>query len=98
MEQGLGEGPDTVEFEAESLPFPLQVRHSQAGDRLRPSGMDGTKKLQDLFVDLKLTKEERQNTLVVLKDDKILWVVGLRRSDERRPRDGEAVLRISLSP
>ena len=97
-EQALGEGPDAVEFKAGSLPFPLQVRYSQAGDRFRPSGMDGTKKLQDLFVDLKLTKEERQNILVVLKDDKILWVVGLRRSDGRRPRDGEAVLRISLTP
>jgi len=97
-EQALGESADVVEFVAESLPFPLQVRHCQSGDRFRPSGMGGTKKLQDLFVDLKLTKEERQNVLVVLKDDEVLWVVGLRRSDGRRPRDDESVLRIALKP
>ncbi len=97
-EQTFGEGTETVEFAAASVPFPLQLRHYQPGDRLRPSGMSGTKKLQDLFVDLKLTKEERQKTLVVLKDDEVLWVVGIRRSEGRRPKDGESVLRIVIKP
>jgi tRNA(Ile)-lysidine synthase len=94
----LGESVDTVEFTAASVPFPLQLRHCQPGDRLRPSGMNGTKKLQDLFVDLKLTKEERQKALVVLKDDEVLWVVGLRRSEGRRPKDGEMALRLIIKP
>lgn len=97
-EQSLGESADTVEFAAASVSFPLQLRHCQPGDRLRPSGMSGTKKLQDLFVDLKLTKEERQKALVVLVDDEVLWVVGLRRSEGRRPRDGEAVLQLVIKP
>lgn len=97
-EQALGESADAVEFDAASLPFPLRLRHCQAGDRLRPSGMVGTKKLQDLFVDLKLTKEERQQALLVQKDDEVVWVVGLRRSDGRRPGGAEPVLRIVIQP
>ena len=96
--QALGESVDAVEFDAVSLPFPLQLRHCQAGDRLRPSGMAGTKKLQDLFVDLKLTREERQQALLIHKDDEVLWVVGLRRSDGRRPGGGRAVLRVVIQP
>ena len=97
-EQAIGESSDIVEFDAASLSFPLQLRHCQPGDRLCPSGMRGTKKLQDLFVDLKLIKEERKKALVVLKDDEVVWVVGLRRSEGRRPRDNESVLRFIVKP
>jgi tRNA(Ile)-lysidine synthase len=93
-ERSLGESAAVVEFAAASAPFPFLVRHWQPGDRFRPSGMTGTKKLQDLFVDLKLDREQRQAALLLLKDDDILWVVGLRRSAGRRPEAGEPVLRI----
>jgi tRNA(Ile)-lysidine synthase len=97
-EKTLGESADVAEFDAAALSFPLQLRHCQPGDRLHPSGMSGTKKLQDLFVDLKLTKEERQGSLLLAKDNKTLWVVGLRRSEEYRPSDGEPVLRFIVQP
>ncbi len=94
--QPRGEDVDAVEFAAASAPFPLRLRHYHPGDRLRPSGMDGTKKLQNLFVDLKMTKEQRQAALLLLKDDEVLWVLGLRRSEGRRPVTGEQVLRIVI--
>jgi tRNA(Ile)-lysidine synthase len=95
-ESPLGESRSAVDFSARSLPFPLHVRSCEPGDRFRPSGMKGTKKLQDLFVDLKLTREERQNALVLVKDHEILWVVGMRRSEEQRPLPGEQVLRFEV--
>ncbi|MGK2906170.1 MAG: tRNA lysidine(34) synthetase TilS [Desulfuromonadales bacterium] len=97
-EQPLGERLEAVEFAATGLTFPLQLRHCKPGDRLRPSGMSGSKKLQDFFVDLKLTSEERQKVLLLLKDDEVVWVVGLRRSDGRLPKVGEPVLRIAIEP
>jgi tRNA(Ile)-lysidine synthase len=97
-ERPLGESPDAVEFCAPALPFPWLVRSCQPGDRLRPSGMDGSKKLQDLFVDLKLTKEERQRALLLVKDDEVLWVLGLRRSNAFRPESNKTVLRVTLEP
>jgi tRNA(Ile)-lysidine synthase len=95
-EKALGERADVVEFSAISLQFPLQVRSCQPGDRLHPSGMSGTKKIQDFFVDLKLTKEERQDSLLLVKDSQVLWVVGLRRSEGGRPVQVEPVLRFEV--
>lgn len=97
-ERALGECAEIVEFSAKALSFPLQLRHCKPGDRLCPSGMSGSKKLQDLFVDLKLTREERQKTLLLTGAAEVLWVVGLRRSDGRRPEEGEPVLRIVVEP
>lgn len=91
-----GESADVVEFSARDLSFPLQLRAPMPGDRFQPSGMEGTKKLQDLFVDLKLPREERQRSAVLIKDTELLWVVGLRRCEGRRPGDGEAVLRLAV--
>jgi len=95
-ESPLGESRSVVEFSAVALSFPLHVRSCETGDRFRPSGMKGTKKLQDFFVDLKLTREERQNALVMIKDNEILWVIGMRRSEQWRPLPGEPVLRLEI--
>jgi len=95
-ESPLGESRALAEFSAASLSFPLHVRSCEPGDRFRPSGMKGTKKLQDLFVDLKLTREERHNALVLVKDNEILWVIGMRRSEGRRPLPGESVVRVEI--
>ncbi len=96
VENVLGEGPAAVEFDATELRFPLTLRHCLAGDRFRPSGMDGTKKIQDLFVDLKLTVEDRKKSLLLLGNDKILWVLGYRRCEGWRPVTGKPVLRVEV--
>mgnify|MGYP001195921809 FL=1 len=96
-EQGLGEGSAAVEFDARAVHLPLQIRTVSPGDRLHPAGMTGRKKLQDLFVDLKLTREQRAVQPLVLCGDKILWVVGLRRCREFLPQGAEQpVLRLEL--
>jgi len=91
-----GEEQDTVEFDASTLRFPLTLRRCLKGDRFRPSGMEGTKKIQDFFVDLKLAFEIRRKTLLLVENDTILWVVSLRRCEGRRPVDGKRVLRAQV--
>jgi tRNA(Ile)-lysidine synthase len=55
----------------------LQVRGWQAGDRYRPLGAPGTRKLQDLFTDAKIPIEQRHQLPVILNDkNAILWVPG----------------------
>jgi tRNA(Ile)-lysidine synthase len=55
----------------------LFVRTRRAGDRVAPLGLDGHKKLQDVFVDRKVPRSERDAVpLVVDRDDRILWVAG----------------------
>jgi tRNA(Ile)-lysidine synthase len=82
---GLGSSgaPKTAErlevaLRVEHLSLPLTVRSRRRGDSLRPAGMRGRrKKLQDLLVDRKVDREERDAVpLVVDREDRILWVVG----------------------
>ncbi len=63
---------------ADGLTLPLAVRSRRPGDRFRPLGMGGQeKKLQDVLVDRKVAREERDSLpLVVDSADKIVWVVG----------------------
>ena len=51
-------GPDNL-WQKTMLQLPLQVRSWQLGDRIRPRGLNGTKKIQDLFTDLKIPASER---------------------------------------
>ena len=75
-----GETRCCVEFDADQLLWPLQIRSFRAGDRFGPSGLDGTKKLKDFFIDNKLEHEHRRQVPLVLSGGQILWVAGVRRS------------------
>lgn len=75
-------------FDADRFSTPLLVRTWQAGDRFCPKGMRGrTKKLQDLFTDLKVGREERADIPLVVAPEGILWVVGKRQDDRFVLRD-----------
>ncbi|HPF69241.1 MAG TPA: tRNA lysidine(34) synthetase TilS [Candidatus Krumholzibacteria bacterium] len=71
----------------------LRVRNWRRGDRLRLLGLDGSKKLSDLFRDRRLPASARADVLVVEDDEGILWVVGLARAERTRllPAGGPAV-------
>jgi tRNA(Ile)-lysidine synthase len=62
---------------------PLQVRQWQPGDKYRPLGAPGRRKLQDLFTDAKLTAEQKLELPVILnKEDEIIWVPGFPPADQ----------------
>lgn len=97
-EKGRGESANVVEFCARQVPFPLLVRAPQPGDRLQPAGMTGTRKLQDLFVDLKLPVESRAAAVLVFSSERLLWVAGVRRCAGLFPTPAAGpVLRLELS-
>jgi len=97
LSSALGEGLNAAEFSATEVQFPLTLRSPRPGDRLRPAGMTGSKKLKDLLIDAKVPLEVRRRLLLVLADDEILWVVGMRRAAGRAPSPaGGMVLRIAL--
>jgi tRNA(Ile)-lysidine synthase len=62
---------------ADALTLPLGVRSRRPGDRFRPLGAPGRRKLQDFLVDRKVARAERDTVpLVVDGRDRIVWVVG----------------------
>jgi tRNA(Ile)-lysidine synthase len=84
--------PYEVELDADAVVGGLWVRARRPGDRMRPAGLEGTKKLQDIMVDAKVPRGERDGVPVVVAEWGIAWVVGLC-VDERVVR-GDRVVRI----
>jgi tRNA(Ile)-lysidine synthase len=57
----------------------LTVRPRRAGDRIAPFGMNGQSvKLQDFFVNVKLTQRARAHWPLVCVDNEVAWVPGFR--------------------
>lgn len=69
-------------FDAAQIGGEIVFRHWQAGDRYRPIGLNGSRKLQDCFSDAGVTKAERhERTVITTADGRIVWVEGLRIDD-----------------
>jgi tRNA(Ile)-lysidine synthase len=62
----------------EKIKLPLVVRNWKRGDRFQPLGTQGSKKVKDFFIDLKITRIERKQVPLVLFGDQIAWIAGLR--------------------
>ncbi len=67
-------------FDPSAVSWPLTIRMWQSGDRIRPFGMRGSKKVSDILTDHKINSADRADVPVVLSESDILWVVGVRRS------------------
>ena len=64
--------------QAASMTLPLAVRNRRPGDRFRPLGAPGRRKVQDVFVDRKVPRSERDRVpIVVDADGRIVWVAGV---------------------
>ncbi|MCX6545662.1 MAG: tRNA lysidine(34) synthetase TilS [Acidobacteria bacterium] len=75
-------------IDSEAAAGGLWVRSRIPGDRVRPLGLGGKKKLQDVMVDLKVPRTERDRVPVVVDSrDRIVWVAGYVAGDEARVTD-----------
>lgn len=58
----------------------LFIRARKEGDKILPIGMENYKKIKDIMINSKIPKEERDKIPVILLDDEIVWVAGVRKS------------------
>lgn len=78
--EGLPTDARTAVFDA-SVVTRVYVRFPRPGDRIQPMGMVGRKKLQDVFVDAKIPREQRASFMVLVDEtEQVLWVPGIVRS------------------
>ena len=77
--------------------FPLTLRSFRPGDRFQPLGMEGEKKIKDLFIDCKIPVMQRKRIPLLFQGDRLLWVVGIRIDHRARLKpETQKVLRAEL--
>jgi tRNA(Ile)-lysidine synthase len=67
-------------FDLNQLPTKLVVRNFRPGDRFKPLGMGGHKKVKDLFIDKKVPLPVRRTLPLLATEAEILWIPGYGRS------------------
>lgn len=86
-------GPHHGWCDADVLGDRLRVRRRQPGDRLSLLHSPGSRKLQDLFVDAKIPRRERDKIPVLETDEFIVWVPGF--EVDRRASIGPETTRVA---
>ncbi|BAK81833.1 tRNA lysidine(34) synthetase TilS [Candidatus Arthromitus sp. SFB-rat-Yit] len=67
-------------FSMESLREAISIRNRRNGDLFKPFGMEKHKKLKDFFINEKVSN--RSSIPLICFDDKIIWIVGIRNSND----------------
>jgi tRNA(Ile)-lysidine synthase len=75
------ESEDVKYFDFDKIKGQISIRKRRNGDRFTPFGMSGSKKLKDLFIDMKVPQMERDRIPLVCFGEDIGWIVGYRISD-----------------
>ena len=75
----------------------LSLRQRRDGDRFRPLGMEGSKKLKDYFIDKKIPREKRSRIPLLVDKENIIWVVGYQLNHDYRITDStKNIIKISV--
>jgi tRNA(Ile)-lysidine synthase len=81
-DNGMGaafEGRNIEYFDADKVGSAIWLRCWQPGDRFQPIGTASPRKLQDLFTNLKVPRNERrQRVVAATRSGELFWVEGLR--------------------
>jgi len=64
----------------------LILRLWQSGDRMKPLGVNGYKKVSDILVDAKINRFEKENQFVLIAGNEIVWLCGIRLDDRYKIR------------
>ena len=73
---------------SKEIKMPIIVRNKKDGDSLEVMHLKGRKKIKDIFIDSKISLEDRKNWPIVTdSDDNILWLPGIKKSKYNKQID-----------
>ncbi|HZF01578.1 MAG TPA: tRNA lysidine(34) synthetase TilS [Methylomirabilota bacterium] len=77
--------PQTEFFDADKIGGKIILRHWRTGDRFQPIGLKSPAKLQDLFTNAKIPREQRRKLILATTSvGEVFWVEGLRISENSK--------------
>ncbi|WP_156290005.1 tRNA lysidine(34) synthetase TilS [Oceanobacillus salinisoli] len=76
---------------AGQVALPLHIRTRKPGDRMSWKGLNGSKKIKDIFIDEKIPISKRNSwPILVDNNDDILWLIGLKKGNPTsEQKDGQ---------
>jgi tRNA(Ile)-lysidine synthetase-like protein len=81
LEQARSHNPWFALFDGDAVRDGVLVRNFRPGDRVRPLGLGGHKKVHDVFIDVKVPAALRPTWPLVVIDSEIAWVPGCVRGE-----------------
>ena len=76
--------------------LPLIIRTRKIGDKIKVKGLNGTKKVKDIFIDKKISLSDRDNWPIVLDSSgKVVWIPGIKKSkfDKKSNEEYDIILK-----
>ena len=71
-----------IKLNTKEIKLPLHIRTKKQGDKIKIKGLNGSKKLKDIFINEKIPKQKRLSYPILTDDnDNILWIPGLKKSE-----------------
>lgn len=66
---------------SEDITLPLYIKSRENGMKMEVKNLNGTRKINDILIDNKLTKEEKDRVpILVDSSGKVLWILGIKKS------------------
>ena len=91
--------PRRAYLDAQRCTFPLTIRSPLPGDRFQPLGMNMVMKLKDYFIHQHIPRSSRARTPLLISQQKIAWVAGLRLDERFKVERHEApMLTVEVTP
>ncbi len=93
----LEDSPNIALLDFDDLNFPLTIRSFRPGDRFQPLGMEGEKKVKNMFIDCKIPSFQRKRIPLLCQGERLLWVAGVRIDHRARIKpETQRILRVEF--
>lgn len=93
IEGNAEKGNDVFIIDPDQVKLPLVVRSRKNGDRMKMKGLNGSRKVKDIFIDKKIPLAERAVWPIVEDENhQIIWIPGLKKSDQEAIRVKESFI------
>ena len=91
-----GNSNNICKLSSDEVQLPLIVRTRKIGDKIEVKGLNGSKKVKDIFIDSKIEKSNRDLWPVVVDSlDRVVWIPGLKKSkfDKKNEESYDIILK-----
>lgn len=84
-------------FDLDKIKGDITIRSRKNGDKIRPLGMRGSKKVKDILIDEKIPREKRELVPIVCDSEQIMWVCDYKMGENHKiDANTENVFMISI--